>query len=391
MFKNSKNLLEQVQARAHELGYKNVSVALSDTAAGAQALTQHFDFFISEPGQEAQSLAPFPTASLKDLEGLKAWEKPHHVEDIADFLHGLGLRSLGDLMKLPADSWNLRWGDLGTQIQKRLAGIERHAWTPWLPTEPLVAYQHLDFPISNQDILMESVTPRLKELLFRLEGREQALDHLSLLLICEYSNHKQTVSFSPTLKARDLQLTLTLLNERLSKINLDNPIREWELEIQAVASQSKQLDFWEPQTSEKEHLLRLQSLLHDRQIESGFLKLQDSQLPEKSWAFQKEPNDFELPQTEFAMEDQAHRELPVFSEGLNHAPRPTRLLEPPLPITMEEMRTVRFLHRYPIERLDLPWQNAARDYWLAMNSQQQCVWVYRDLKTTHYFLHGYFD
>lgn len=392
MFKSSKNLLEQVLERAQDLGFADASIALSDTAAGSQALTPHFDFFISEPGRESFSLSPLPVSSLKDLEGLRPWSRPSQIEEISDFLFGLGLGSLGDLMKLPPESWNLRWGDLGSEIQRKLNAQDKSVFTPLVPCEPLVAYHHFDFPLSNEDWILESMKPRLQELLFRLEGREQALDRMSVLLICEYSGTHHRLTFSPTHKARDLGMMLTLLGERLRGLELDNPVREWEIEITPVESAPRQIDFWESQASvEKENLMRLQSLLHDRRVVSGFLKLEPVPLPERSFSLQHEPADPVLPQTEFAFEGRAHRELPVHSEGLPRTPRPTQLLDPPVALTPQELRSFRFLHRFPMERLDLPWLKAARDYWMALNSREQCVWIYRDLSGSGYFLHGYFD
>ena len=391
LFKSSKHLLEELQMRAEDLGFSDFSIALSDTAAGAQALTRHFDFFISESGQETSSLSPLPTSSLRDLEGLEAWENSSGIEEIAEFLATLGLHSLGDLKNLPPESWNLRWGDLGTKLQKKIWGIERATFTPFIPTEPLIAYQHLDFPISNQQQLLLSLRPRLQELLYRLEGRNENLDQVSLLLVHEYSNEKNKILISPTHKARDLDLLLTLFQERFNQLELENPIREWELEITPLSAHPQQLDFWEPHAQEKENLLRLQSLLHDRKIESGFLKVEPAQLPEKSWALQAEHHELPLPVTDFVFENQAHREIPVYSEGLNTAPRPTRLLDPPVPVGKKEIQSFRFLHRFPFERLDLPWQKASRDYWMALSPSQQCVWIYRDLCTSHYFLQGYFD
>jgi len=392
LFKNSKNLLEKIQTRARDLGFTEASLALADTAAGAQALTGHFDFFICEAGQETSALAPLPVSALRDLEGFRAWEKPARLEVISEFLSSLGLKSLGDLMKLPAESWNLRWGDLGTQLQRKLASQEKSAFTPLIPDQPLVAYHHGDDPMGSQFQILESVRRRLPELLFRLEGREQALDQLSLLMICEYSGQKHHLSFSPSHKSRDLPLLMTLLGDRLQKLNFENPVREWELEIKPVSSPSRQQDFWEQQThAQKENLQRLQSLLHDRKIRSGFLRLEEAQLPEKSWSLQNEALACLMPVTDYAFEGSSHREIPIFSEGLNTAPRPTRLLDQPQVLSAQEMKTFRFLQRYPLERFDLPWQGAARDYWLAMNSRQQCVWIYRDLLNSDYYLHGYFD
>jgi hypothetical protein len=49
------------------------------------------------------------------------------------------------------------------------------------------------------------------------------------------------------------------------------------------------------------------------------------------------------------------------------------------------------LHAFPLERLELPWLQTARDYWIALNERRQCVWLFREIGSSTYFLHGYVD
>ncbi|MFN7730027.1 MAG: hypothetical protein ACK5P7_12785 [Bdellovibrio sp.] len=397
LFKNSKNLLEQIHKTAISLGAKDISLALADTAAGAQALTKHFDFFISEPGRQSESLAALPLHCLRDLEGLNNWDDVHQVEQISEFLQNLGLQTLQDLQQLPPDSWELRWGTLGHHLRQKLAGTETHTWTPLVPTDTLTAYQFFEHPCQDQATLLHFIEQSLTELFIRLEGRSQRLEVLKLMLTCEYSNHKMPLQIAPTIKFRDLSLILKILRERLDKISLENPIKEWELEILPAFQAHQQLDFWEPQVKELDNLLRLQSVLHDRKVQSGFLRLRDEPVPERGFSLEHESFFSPLPTTDFVFINDSHRLMPVQSEHLQAAPRPTRLLEPPKPISHDEFQSLKLLHPHPLERLDLPWQNIARDYWLALNSQKQLLWIFRDLHWSsqgdqaRYFLQGYFD
>ena len=403
LFQNSKNLLERIGQTAHALGAPDASLALSDTAAGAQAFTKHFAFFISEPGRQGESLAALPLQCLSDLEGLLPWEDPRQVEAISEFLQNLGLRTLGELQNLPPDSWELRWGALGHELRKKLAGTDAHVWTPLIPTDTLTAYQYFEDPCGHQPTILNSLEIKLRELFLRLEGRSQRLEVLKLLLTCEYSGKKIPLHITPTMKFRDLSLVLKLLGTRFESIDFENPIKEWELEIIPAHQGHQQLDFWEPQTKEMDNLLRLQSTLHDRGVESGFWRLRDEPVPERGFTLETEAFFSPLPVTDYAFINDSHRLMPVQSEYLQRAPRPTRLNEPPLPLTHEEFQALRLLHAQPLERLDLPWhqdgrgEGLARDYWVAMNAFGQILWVYRDLRWSsesgepRYFVQGYFD
>ncbi|RYZ76195.1 MAG: hypothetical protein EOP05_05730 [Proteobacteria bacterium] len=94
---------------------------------------------------------------------------------------------------------------------------------------------------------------------------------------------------------------------------------------------------------------------------------------------------------------------PVYGEQVSSAPRPTRLLKEPLPLTIEELGKLNILSNTPIERLEDAWWEDAeehrmrggigsrRDYYFAVSREGQCLWIFQDLITDEYFVHGYFD
>jgi protein ImuB len=88
---------------------------------------------------------------------------------------------------------------------------------------------------------------------------------------------------------------------------------------------------------------------------------------------------------------------PAYGAVVKAAPRPTRLLDHPLPLTIEELEQMKILSSTPIERLESAWWEDAtplpprRDYYFAVSQEGQCLWIFQDPLTDEYFLHGYFD
>ncbi|MES2855838.1 MAG: hypothetical protein V4692_08240, partial [Bdellovibrionota bacterium] len=91
---------------------------------------------------------------------------------------------------------------------------------------------------------------------------------------------------------------------------------------------------------------------------------------------------------------------PEYGANIASAPRPTRILPQPILLTLEELQGLKILSYNPIERLEDAWWEEARgptepglkrDYYFAVSREGQCLWVYQDLQSEEYFLHGYFD
>jgi hypothetical protein len=392
LWTSEEELLSQALTLAQSLGF-SATAAISETPWGAQVLSENFERYITTPGQDFEALAPLPVPALRFLEGLMTWREPQLILQIANFFETVGLRYLIQLRDLSSDDFHARWGETGKQIWRRLHNLEKQVISPLLPTEPFRFYQYLNEPVENSFFLLLHLEESLKYLFARLEGRCQDAQSLKLHLRCEYSKHFHDLIITPVKSSRDQSLYLDLLKQKLETLDLFNPIRDFEIQIESVSTETRQLDFWQPQTSVEDKLQRLMSVLKQADCETGFARLQNAVFPEDSFCLENSHQEF-APRTDSWNEvDGNFQILPALSCSLGFATRPTRLLQEPLKLNASEVASLQVLTRYPFERLENAWweNEKRRDYYLSLSPQGQCIWLYQDLQTNAYFIHGYFD
>jgi hypothetical protein len=89
----------------------------------------------------------------------------------------------------------------------------------------------------------------------------------------------------------------------------------------------------------------------------------------------------------------AFQAIPEYGLAVMKAPRPTRLLKRPRQLPVHELQKLQLLTEQPVERLEGCWWEEAekRDYYFAVSPSGQCLWIFQDLETQIYYLHGYFD
>ncbi len=423
-------LLESAVQLSRELGLE-VKAAISDTAAGAQVFAHLNTHFICHVGEERENLQALSLPLLPYLEGLSPWEQPKIIEQIVTFFFMLGFEKIGDLERFTATALQDRWGATGTLLWKRLRGLDKVPISPLLPTEPLEEYVHFDFPVSLLSLLLHQAHRSIQFLFARLQGRCLLARKLILRLHCEYSGTRHKIEIEPNSPSRDLKLFLTLLENKLDGLDLENPIRDLEIEVVPCSEQTHQLDFFEPRTSDDDKLDSLFSVLQQSSIRTGVYEIHDSILPEKTWSlsttrrndarreFKKTmPSRSSTELCGYSAQDQnydnnsssvrasnkksssagaaaanAYAALPAYGVAVAEAPRPTRLLRHSRRLAMQELQRLQILTGHPIERLEDSWgeNGDKRDYYFAVSPQGQCLWIYQDLKTQEYYLHGYFD
>jgi protein ImuB len=265
--------------------------------------------------------------------------------------------------------------------------------SPLLPTEPLCDFVHLDFPISLVSLLLHQLQDRQKavDVLFaRLQGRRLFAQRLKVTLHCEYSNARHVIEIAPNTPSRDLGLFMTLLENRLSSLNLENPVRDIEIEVIPCPEQTRQLDFFEPRTTDQDKVETLFSLLLQSKVQPGFYQIEPCIMPEQGWRLSTtapvpesarghENNNY-LPQLTPAhsssstlttalstdtertadneqaiSEDKLVQPMPWYGKPVARAPRPTRLLRIPRAISFAELERLKILSSSPIERLESSW------------------------------------
>jgi protein ImuB len=412
LFQGEEILVSSATLLARELGF-GVKSAVADTPAGAQAFA--IAQSICPPGEEKERLKDLSLPSLLHLEGLQSWAKPSAIESIVTFFLMLGFKNVGELSRFTMASFQERWGETGVTLWRRLHALEKSVISPLIPVEPLEDYMHLDFPISLVSLLLHQVSKSTTFLFARLHGRRQLVQKMTLILHCEYAKTQHKIEIEPNTPSRDPELFATLLENRLSALELENPIRDFELHIVPNSENSRQFDFFEPRDRDGDKLQILMSLLSQSSIKLGHFEIAPSIVPEKSWRVVNHVPLREVPdnhinaslpmkrgrvsETEAAYEAAAPRAIapqPMYGTAVLGAPRPSRILNRPLPLTLDELQNMKVLSSTPIERLEAHWWSdeayrMMRDYYFAISDTGQCLWIYQDLRSQEYFLHGYFD
>lgn len=391
----------------------NVRVAIADSAPTAQCFAQLYGYWISLPGQGDDDLGLLPIGSLVHLEGVPAWKR-QKVEGIIGFFSLLGFRKIEELRSFSPSAWHERWGELGDLIFRRLQrrGFGGHEWdpqpiSPFVATEPLKAFVPLDFPVTVISLLIHEVDEAMNQLFARMEGRRVVVRRLHVRLRCEYSETEHSFTIEPSLPSRDRRFFQLLLENRLERIELLNPIKDIELSVDPVPEKEQQVGLLEQQTLDEQKLALLTSLLRQENLRSGFAEIRDEIWPEKQWLLNESllktvtasasvPGTVPLTQGDHDEDGFA----PQFSYAatLPEAPRPSLLAPEPRPVSTQELRDLRFLSARPIERLESEWWEgragpggAERDYYVARDSNGRNLWLYQTPKTKEFFIHGAFD
>jgi hypothetical protein len=399
---------------AQDLGF-GVQCAVADTPAGAQAFATSSASsdgpLIIPPGEERDRLHSLSLPHILHLEGLEVWPRPMLMQNIITFFMMLGFRTLGDLSRFTMNSLQERWGQAGETLWRRLNAQDRQVISPLLPTEPLQDYQYFDFPVSLVSLILRQAEKSIDFLFARLQGRRFFAQQLVLILHCEYSSAQHKIVIEPNTPSRDRDLFLTLLEERLDNIgrHLENPIREIELQVVPSPEKARQMDFFEPRITDSDKVQTLISLLTQSSLKTGLYRIEPAVLPEDGWRLASSPEERDR-KSEVSLEPrqfvigERHKDYhgqglaiapqPFYSSDMMRAPRPTRILKNPLPLSIEELERLTFLSNSPIERIESAWwENGGnkRDYFFAVSPAGDCLWIFRDSRREEYFLHGYFD
>lgn len=392
LFGGETELFKEASQLAREF-FPETQGAIADSPAVAQLLCEERPFHIAKPNQELEEISEAPLHRLRDLEGLIAWSSTREVDQIVDFFTSLGIQKIGQLKQFEIDSLRERWNETGSLLWKRLHGLDRQVISALNPTESLEDYVYLDFSVSHLPFLLHCLEKSLLQLMRRLEGRRETAQKITLQLFCEYSGQCHMIELRPSSPCRDLELYLKLLENKLTEVSLDNPIKEFKVEVLSTSEKIQQLDFWEPRHREADKLNQAVSLFNQASLSTGFLSPRDEIFPENSWDVLDEFDDQLEVEDTIEISGQSLRVSPAYSKALSSSPRPSLLLKTPKLLSKREVNRLQFLSTHPIERLEGAWweDTRGRDYFFAISPEGQFLWVYYDRIEQEHFLHGYFD
>jgi protein ImuB len=197
-----------------------IRVAIAGTRTAARLMVRHrAGISIIEPGTEAEALASLPLALLTALQNDP--NGPNVTNDPNELLTTFrrwGLRTLGDLVALPAGELAARLGQEGVRWQRLARGEDAAPLVPAVPAERFEQSLDLEWPIEELEPLAFVLGRLLEPLEAHLErrGRGAAVLHVRLFLVKasggEREVHERTLELpTPIRDARTLR-TLALLD-----------------------------------------------------------------------------------------------------------------------------------------------------------------------------------
>ena len=367
----SLRLFGGLQALAGTLVQELDALGLQASIAGAPTPLAARWLAVSSPGTLAMArggwqecLAPLPLAVLADAGVGK---------DILMLLHGIGARSLADVLRLPRDGLARRQAAAVSAALARARGETPDLRDWFVPPARYTARVAMAAPTDNVEPLLFAARRLFAGLAAWLAARQTAVDHCSLCL--EHESDPATVLELYTgAPSRDEARLGLLARERLAALPLPAPVEALHLESGlpvGLAPKSADL-FGDPDTArENAGLLfdRLVARLGTDAVTS--LRPCADHRPERAWRPVR-------PGTRLPAD------TPVAG------PRPLWLLAEPRALRGSSGL---ILLAGP-ERIESGWWDGAdvrRDYYVARDRDEALCWVFHPLdRPDEWYVHGYF-
>jgi len=236
LFGTARDIAEELRRDAADRGLP-VRVAVAATRTAARLLVYgRPGITVTEPGEEAASLAPLPLAVLGRLVLVDlppgpqtpaspsrfyrtlparrmARDERHEYEDLLATLGRWGLRTLGDLAALPPADLSQRLGQEGVALQRLARGEDAGPLVPLLPDERFEGHLDLEWPIEGLEPLSFVLGRLLDPISEHLErrGRAAAAIVLTLRLVSRDTHERRLQLPAPIRDAKVLR-TLMLLD-----------------------------------------------------------------------------------------------------------------------------------------------------------------------------------
>ena len=368
----------------------------SSKLAARMAAEQPASPTIVAAGSEASFLAPLPLERLSP------------EAEVLATLERWGIRSLGELARLPANEVASRLGAGGQRLHQQARGLDPRPLVPYQPPPIFEEGLDLDWPLTALEPFLFVARAALGRLCRRLVSRGLACSRLGLSLRLEPDGwaEREFRLPAPTVQAKTL---LTLLRLELEDKPPGAPVTAFALSAHPDRPREAQLSLFGPATLSPDRLAttlaRLFALLGPERV--GSPRPANAWRPESAALAAYEPP----PAPELEL-----REPEPQGRGL----LAVRTLRPPLPVEVlhdeasgqrpEEPREVRAVvaeetaRRPQIQgriqvasgpwRLEEEWweqQPVARDYWDVELSDGGLYRLYRDRESGDWFVDGIYD
>jgi protein ImuB len=298
--------------------------------------------------------------------------------DAAALLAGLGVHTLGGLMRLPREGLARRFdaGLLEQLDQARGEAIEARAF--FAPPARFEARLEMPAPVRQAEQTLFAARRLLAQMEGFLAARQAGVRAFTLELLHEDAP-PSIVEIGLATAGRSAEHFARLLRERLAALSLKAPVEAISLKaatIENLAEQSGGL--FSRRAEGQEEWLRLVERLQARLGSAAVhgLDTHEDHRPERA---------FRHVFLETEGLDSREKKRDEKRQGMS--PRPLWLLDPPRRLAEGE-----FALLAGPERIESGWWDEAearRDYFIARTGEASLAWIYRE-REGHWFLHGYF-
>jgi protein ImuB len=355
--------IQHVRQGLEELGYR-ASLALAPTPLGALLLARAgLEARVEDNASLRAQLARLPLQTL-DL-----------GQDTLAALQGLGLRCIGDCLRLPRDGLARRFGPGLLTCLDRVLGKAPDPRRAYVPPARFQGRLALPAEVESSAALLFAARRLMLELAGFLEARGGGVQQLTLELL--HREHAPTrIALDLMSPSRDPHHLLELLRERLERVELPAPVRDLALsagEILPLVHENRDLVDGRRREGDWGALVeKLRARLGAEAVRG--IRVLAVHRPERAWEL-------------CAPGEQG--------SAADFGPRPLWLLAEPLPLRSEDGRPLLSslsLEKGP-ERIESGWwdgQGVERDYFVA-EARGASLWVFRErCGDRSWFLHGIF-
>jgi protein ImuB len=371
-----------IRALANECGTAGIkpAIALAPTPLAALAAARvGKPFIVTNKAQLVSRLSSLPLTPLR-------WP-----QDVIERLARMGVRTIGQALRLPRAGFARRFGPEQLAELDRLTGRNADLRHPFQPRERFRRRRELTYELENNETLLAVLAPLLADLGKFLQERQCGITELECRLRHRHAPPSRCILRLAAPVAEVARLT-ELLGERLSALTLPEPVRSCEIRsglpvLRVLASNQ----LWQPGEyggsggpEAPELIERLRARLGHEAVYG--LQMLAGHRPENTWS-QSEPGSH--PKTAIGNAS-AQAPWPAFR-------RPSWLLQAPQ--QLEEVDGVprrrgslRFFG--DVERIETGWWDGGdvgRDYYTVFDIYGVQLWIFRERAEPHrWFLHGVF-